>query len=401
MRIAAINTVASQNNAPGQLMMDICDAVVESKGQAMAVYGRGKRDYLNRVRCVRENTSLDVLCHTLLSRICDSEGLHSQYVTQNIIKRLIDFTPDIIHIHNLHGHYINYPILMKWLKKVGIPVVWTMHDCWPFTGHCAYYAAKKCNGFLSGCKSCKYKSDYPKSLISRSSRNYLKKQDAFLGLKKMTIVAVSQWLADEFMDSFMSDYPIEIIPNGVDTDIFKPYDNTKNKKKFKILGVASKWENRKNLQFFLDLSSQIPEDIEINLVGLSQKTKLPANLKAIGSITNRSDLARIYSDADVFINPSRAETFGMTTVEALACGTPVIVNNVTAMPEVIDDEIGYAVDIDNVPSVIQIINRLKSSNEKPITLCRNHVINYYSKRLMTQSYLNLYSEILQERDYFF
>lgn len=395
MRVASINTVAMRSNAPGRLMLDINNAVVGNKGQALVMFGRGDVSHASAVKNVKTSGDFDTLSHALMSRLNDSEGLHSKIATRAMVARLSDFTPDIIHLHNLHGHYLNYPILFDYLRRIDTPIVWTMHDCWAFTGHCAYYAANGCEGIADGCVNCHHRRDYPCSLLSRSGENFNRKVNAFKGVRNMSVVAVSHWLADQLSKSFLGTYPVSIIPNGIDTDVFSPVQPLSPRRKFTILGVAARWDKRKNLRFFIELSKRLPDDCEIKLVGLTrlQRVGLPGGIKAVGGIHDNRDLARVYSESDLFINPSLAETFGMTTVEAMACGTPVIVNNVTALPETVVDGAGFSIDINDMEGVLALISRFRGV-EKPVEVCRSHVVSSYSVKAMTDAYLTLYGELL-------
>ncbi len=399
MRVVAINTVADAHNAPGRIMTEICRAVNNSGGESLLVYGRGTTPV--GIKSYRVGGNVDVLLHTIKSRLTDSEGLHSRNNTFRLIKEIEQFGTDIVHLHNLHGHYLNIPILFDWLKKSQIPVVWTLHDCWAFTGHCAYYSTCNCDLWHNGCQKCKYTKEYPRSYISQSRRNYELKKELFTSLDNMTIVPVSQWLAGEVALSFLNKYKQQVIYNGIDTNEFVP-DNfsTENYARFKILGVASNWENRKNLQFFIDLSEQLFPDEKIVIVGsLSRTQKRLLSLRQIvykDVVTDSRELSDIYASCDIFINPSRAETFGMTTIEAMSCGLPVIVNNATALPEIIANNNGYAVDINDISLVRNTINEIRNASHNYKSICRNHVQVNYSLNAMTEQYKTLYNTIINK-----
>lgn len=388
MKVASINTVATQSNAPGRIMLNISDAIIKSGGKSFVAYGRGESSICNSYKI---GSTCDTVSHTLLSRISDSEGLHSKNATKKLITQLESFNPDIIHLHNIHGHYINYQILMQWLKDCNIPIVWTMHDCWAFTGHCCHYSANGCDRWKTGCEKCEFAYTYPRSFLSRSKRNFELKRELFSSLPNLTIVAVSNWLANELKQYYLNKYPIEVIHNGIDTEIFKPIPHSSNGK-FRLLGVASHWGENKNIEFFNLLANKISSDEEIIIVGdipIRKRLQLHKNITHIGHFRSQKKLAEIYSSADVFINPSREETFGMTTIEAMACGTPVIVNNTTALPEVITPETGYAIDLNDIDDVYDTLQHIKNIPNR-FANCRQHIINNYSLNHMTSQYLNLY-----------
>ena len=394
MKVASINTVATQSNAPGRIMLNISDAIIESGGKSFVAYGRGESSICNSYKI---GSTCDTIIHTLYSRISDSEGLHSINATKKLIAQLVNFSPDIVHLHNIHGHYISYQILMQWLKDCNIPIVWTMHDCWAFTGHCCHYTANKCDKWKNGCIDCKYSYTYPHSISSQSKRNFELKRELFSSLPNLTIVAVSSWLANELKQSFLNKFPIEVIHNRIDPEIFKPMPHSSNGK-FRILGVASHWGENKNIEFFNHLANKISIDKEIIIVGdipMKRRLQLHKNITHIGKFHSAEKLAEIYSSADVFINPSREETFGMTTIEAMACDTPVIVNNATALPEVITPDTGYAIDINDIDAVYDMLQHIKN-NPNHFANCRQHIINNYALNHMTSQYLKLYQSKMRK-----
>ncbi len=396
MKVVALNTVANIDNAPGRIMLDICQAVISSGGSATAIYGRGKTPLHNNVKLKKAGNSTEVLCHTFLSRLTDSEGLHSKRATRKLIRYLDSERPDIIHLHNLHGHYINYPLLVKWINATKTPVVWTLHDTWAITGHCASYC--DCDQWKNRCKNCQHKEYYPKSIFKNNAENnFTLKEQLFSSIENMTIVPVSNWLANEIKQSFLGKYPIVTIPNGIDTEIFSPNIAKKDKNnRFKILGVASNWNKNKGLNTFIELASKLDDDNQIILVG-KNLPKMPQSIIRFDCKLAPKELAELYNIADVFINPSLTETFGMTTIEAMACGTPVIVNDKTALPEIITAQTGKAIATENINAVLDAITEIKTQRKESFTdNCINHVHNNYSLQQMTNSYLNLYDKILRQ-----
>lgn len=393
MKIVAINTVASDSNAPGGIMSQICKAAMGRGDIVLAVYGRG--DAPQDVPNVRVGNDIDILLHAVKSRLYDSSGRHSIVSTKRLIRLLAEFSPDIVHLHNLHGYYINYPLLMQWLKQTGVPVVWTLHDCWAYTGHCAYYTYNRCHEWKRGCRECLFKNAYPKSILASDAEyNFKLKKDLFTTLPNLTIVPVSEWLAKEVGQSFLQQVPRVIIPNGVDTDKFRPR-STSREKKCSVLGVAAKWDSRKNFEFFIGLANLLP-DIKITVVGsttLRQRKIAPKNITIIDRISDRYALSEIYSSVDIFINPSMEETFGMTTIEAMACGVPVIVNNSTAMAEIVTAETGFAVNIDSLDEVQNAIKCIMRKLEAYRLSCRNHAVKNYSMVQMTDNYLDVYDRL--------
>ena len=390
MRIFAINTVARTDNAPGRIMTQIAQAASRQGHEVMVAYGRGLPP--KGIASTRIGGTMNVLWHTMRSRLDDAEGLASMGATLRLIKEITEFKPDVVHLHNLHGHYINYLHLFDFLNCERIPVVWTLHDSWAYTGHCAYYAANGCYNWKTGCEKCEFFKDYPKSICCNSAQNLELKKKSFTNAH---IIAVSQWLGNEIEQSFLRDMPLTVIPNGVDAFSFRPTDVIRNNR-LTIVGVANNWEPRKNFDFFANLAKRLP-DAQIKIVGnasSAQKRKSGSNIKFLGHIADPSQLSEIYTNADVYINASREETFGMTTIEAMACGTPVIVNNATALPEVVNSDTGLIVDIDNIESVVSAIDSITHSHINYHETCRNHVITHYSLKRMTDQYIRVYNEVL-------
>lgn len=315
----------------GRIVSDIASKLIKSGNEVLACYGRDYKE--TGVPTYKIGTKVGVFFHALLSRIFDSCGLHSKHATKKLIKKIIEFSPDLIHLHNLHGYYINYRLLFKFLKEYNRPIVWTLHDCWAFTGHCAYFDFAECKKWKHNCSKCPQKHSYPKSfLFDMSARNFLMKKDAFLGVSNMTIVTPSKWLADLVKQSFLKEYKVQVINNGVDTNVFKKNYKaefkTKNNLLSKkiILGVASPWSKRKGFDDFLALSSFISDEYSVVMIGIDKKQskQLPNNVIGIKKTTNINELVDIYSSSYVLLNTTYEDNYPTVNLEAQACGCPVI-----------------------------------------------------------------------------
>lgn len=306
---------------------------------------------------------MNVLSHVLYSRIFDCHGFASKISTKKFLKWLDEYHPDMLWLHNIHGYYINIEMLFQWIKNHKIEVRWTLHDCWAFTGHCTLFSVAKCERWKSQCYSCPQKKLYPSSFgRDNSKENFQRKKDLFLSVKNMTLITPSYWLADLVRQSFLGKYPIEIMYNTIDDTIFKPTESNFRVKfglesKIVLLGVSYIWNTSKGLDDFMKLSDMVDERFQIFLVGLSRKQmkKLPKKIMGIERTANQNELAEIYTAADFFINPSVEETFGMTTVEALMCGTKAIVYSGTACEEIANKYGGIVVKKNNV---IEIYNTI-------------------------------------------
>ena len=312
---------------------------------------------------VRIGTMKDVYFHALMTRLTDRHGFFSRGATKRFLKWADEYNPDFLWLHNIHGYYINIEMLFKWIKsRPQMRVNWTLHDCWTFTGHCTHFIVAKCDKWKTHCGKCPQKDRYPSSLVDNSRRNYDDKRRLFTGVKDMTIITPSEWLAGLVKRSFLGEYPVEVRNNTIDTEIFKPTPSDFRVKynlegKIIVLGVASVWDDRKGLDDFVKLSVMLdPEKFAIVLVGLTPKQikAIPKNITAIQRTNNQKELAEIYTAADVYVNPSREETFGMTTLEATSCGTKSIVYEDTACEEVAE-KIGGIVAHQNIDDLYKAI----------------------------------------------
>ena len=296
---------------------------------------------------------LGVYANALKARFFDNEGRNAKAATRKLLKYLDEYNPDVIWIHNLHGYYVNYEILFAWIKSRDVQVKWTLHDCWAFTGHCAYFSAIGCDAWRTVCDNCPQRDKYPKAYASRAKSNHEAKKRAFSGVTDLEIFTPSEWMADLVRKSFLGSYRVSVRENQIDTSIFQRQEsdfrekyNLENKKI--VLGVASVWEERKGLKTFLQLADMLGEDYKVVLVGLNPSQTEDAikhtNVLPIPRTSSPIELAKIYSAADVFVNPSLEETFGLTTAEAASCGAKVIVYKNTACEEVAKKYGGISVE---------------------------------------------------------
>lgn len=396
LKILQINSVCG-NGSTGRIATDLYNIIEEEGYESVIAYGRN--DASQEINTIKIGTNFDNYMHVAKTRISDKHGFGSTKATITFINQIKDYDPDIIHLHNIHGYYLNIEILFNYLRESNKPIVWTLHDCWAFTGHCAYYSMIKCTRWKTECHDCPLKNKYPASKFADNSRwNYLRKKELFTSLDNLFLVTPSEWLANEVKLSYLSEYPLTVINNGIDLKAFRPTENDFKlnyniEDKFIILGVASFWDERKGLATFVELSEKLNEDFQIILVGLTdnQKKAIPRNILCISKTNSIKELADIYSAADIFINPSREETMGLVTVEALACGTPAIVYNATAIPEVIDSTCGFVIEENNVNDLIEAIKKCKVKN-----FIKNDCLNrakMYEKADKFKEYIRLYKNI--------
>lgn len=393
MKIFQINTVCGVGST-GHIVLDIDDVLQGAGHNCMIAYGRGPAP--DRKHVYRIGSNWDIIQHGVFTRITDRHGFASCQATKELIKTMEAYAPDMIHLHNLHGYYLNIEILFHWLRSCGIPIIWTLHDCWAYTGHCAHYSYAKCTRWRIQCTSCPQKKEYPASFFwDASQSNYKRKKDIFTGIPYLYIVTPSRWLAGEVKKSFLSAYPVHFISNGIDLTCFRPIISDYKERngignKIMLLGVANNWNTKKGYEEFKKLADRLDARFEIVLVGLTQKQSkgLHRNMRGIPRTNNAEELAVIYSAADVFINPSREETMGLVTVEALACGTPAIVYPCTAVPETVDALSGIVVqDIEQLVQEISALSFHRISSESCINRAKD-----YDKHKQYMKYLELYME---------
>ena len=352
MKYAQVNSFS--NGSTGALMFRM-RAEREALGDECRVFwGRG-RDAANQGEC-RFATRANVLLDALLTRMDDRAGFHSRAATRRLLDELDRFDPDIVHLHNLHGYYVNTEMLFTWLAKRNQQTIWTLHDCWAFTGHCAHFTYANCNQWKSPCGClgpCPQKGEYPKAVFaSACKRNFDDKRRLFtlLPADRMTLIAPSRWLAGLVADSFLANYPVEVRPNEIDRTVFKPTPSDVRDRfgigdRFIILGVASPWTQRKGLDDFIRLAADLDDAFAIVLVGLSegQIRALPAGVVGIPRTDSPQKLAEFYTSADIFFNPTGEDNYPTVNLEAEACGTPVITYDTGGCRETLHDSRSAAV----------------------------------------------------------
>lgn len=350
------------------------------------------------------STRQENLIHRIISVFTGISGKGTKGGTRRLLKRLDEIKPDVIHLHNLHGWYINVPMLFDYIKKNNIRTVWTLHDCWGFTAQCSHFTVEKCEKWKTGCYSCPRYRLYPYTFVDRTKKMWKLKKEWLTGVKDLTIVTPSQWLADLVKQSFLKEYPVKVINNGIDLSVFKPLGsdfrekyNLQNKKI--VLGVASGWGYRKGLDVFVELSKCLPQDYQIVLVGTDEKVdkQLPDSIISIHRTQNQRELAEIYSMADVFVNPTREENYPTVNMEALACGTPVVTFKTGGSPEIIDSTCGSAVDVDDIDALQQEIRRacVDCLYLREACIERAKGFDMYKRY---EEYVNLYKFTERERD---
>lgn len=438
MKIVQINTFPYK--ATGSIMMGIHEMLLENGFDSYVVWGRGRDSENKREIVIKDN--IGTKFHGVFTRLTDRTGFASWRATRKLISELEMIKPDIIHLHNIHGYYLNIEMLFTYIKKKNIKVVWTLHDCWSMTGHCAYFDMIGCEKWKAGCKKCEQKNTYPASKVLDSSEwNWEKKRELFNGLN-LSIVTPCEWLKSIVQKSYLSEYPVRVIYNGIDINKFRPNYRAEVKRKYSpdnkplVLGVASEWTERKGLSDFINLSRN-NTDIKFVVVGLTQDQLkgLPEGMTGICRTNNVDELIALYSVADVFFNPTYEDNYPTTNLEALACGTPVVTYDTGGSPESIEqafkicgmrigtvikkisprkvdlrkviEEIRKMITLNNTPVYSgggYSVNSVNVNNNNPILDTDNrdsslrkdcrYVALLYDKGLRFADYLNLYNELL-------
>ena len=399
--------VTVNSGSTGKIAEDIGRIAISRGWRSIIAYGRKSGSSQNEL--IKIGDSLSINWHGLESRLFDNHGLASVSSTKSFLKRVDAINPDIVHLHNIHGYYINYKLLFDYLAAKRIPIIWTLHDCWPFTGHCAYFDFAHCDRWKKGCYApCPCKSSYPSSIcFDGSKRNYYLKNSAFSSVDDLLLVPVSNWLKGLIDHSFLKSYPSCVIHNGIDLDVFRPIscDSTTSdaygiKDRKVILGVANNWEARKGLHDFIKLRNLLDESFVIVLVGVNdkQRVSLPKGIIGINRTQNQAELARLYSLSDIFLNLTYEDNYPTTNLEAMACGTPVLTYRTGGSPESISPLTGWVVEKGDIQSVAGIVRRLVAQDKSDILemrkSCRNRAEKEFNKTSCFNDYFGLYEDIL-------
>lgn len=408
MKIVQINTVCNTGST-GKIAADLYYIAEKAGDTPFIAYGRGTAP--DEMKSFKIGNSIDFVHHVLVNFFLGKSGLGSKAVTRRFLKWLDEIKPDVLHLHNLHGFYIHVEMLFEYIKAHNIPVVWTLHDCWPLTGQCAHFDYAGCAKWQTACQKCPiYRSNYPYSLFRDNSRqNYQLKKAAFTGVKNMTIVTPSNWLADIVSKSYLKEYPVTVIPNGINLDVFKPAFDEAHSSTGKnlltanasspqiVLGVANVWTKQKGLDFFLRLSDLLDDCYHIVLVGLSKKqqskikSKYGRRITALTKTSTQEELVSWYQKAYVYVNPTLEDNFPTTNLEALACGTPVITFNTGGSPESITEKCGIVVEKGNMGQLKEAILSLDKKTEITSLACRERAMEF-DRSLRFKEYLKLYKQ---------
>ena len=398
MKILLINEVCGVTST-GTICADLAEYLISRGHEVRVLYGRQDSPDRCNEYGIRIAGKMDVLMGALSSRLFDNCGLSNGSATKRAIDIIREFSPDVIHLHNLHGYFINYRMLFNEIKAMDIPVVYTLHDCWALTGHCAYFDIAGCDKWKTGCGSCPQKCKYPKSLfLDNSKRNFTEKKKACDNLPNMKVIVPSEWLKGIVKSSIFK-RDAYVIANGIDTKIFCPKEGNYFEKlgladKKVILGVASLWEARKGISFFAELAERIPKEYKIVLVGIGdgQKKDIPKSIITIPRTSDKEELAYIYSSAYVYLNPTLEENYPTTNLESICCGTPVITFASGGSPE---SATYYGTVCDkNIESIMDALYRVEEISQDRLEEARV----FFDSSRMHAEYERMYKSCCERSD---
>ena len=405
-KLLQINPVIRTNTSTGRIMQEIGELALANGWESYIAYSGG-RDGIRpcKSHLMPVGSKISVALHGLWTRLTDRHGLASNLATKRFIKEIERLQPDVIHIHNIHGYFLNYKILFDYLKRTDIPVIWTIHDCWIYTGHCYYYSSIQCDRWKTGCGKCPQQRQFPTSwFVDCSRQNFKDKSIAFNSIKdKLTIVPVSKWIRGEMAQSFMKDCHYQIIHNGIDLNVFDVQTDDKavrekyglGDKKI-ILGLASIWSKEKGWDDFVKMSEMLNEDEVIVMVGVSeeQQKSLPKNIVAIRRTENVRQLAKLYSAATAFVNPTWQDNYPTVNLEAIACGTPVVTYRTGGSIEAVTEKTGFIVEQGDVKGLLEAVRKIAERGKVQYTAeCRAHALKNFRKEERYADYLKLYESL--------
>lgn len=398
MKLLQINSGANTGST-GRIAEDIGKVMMARGHQSYIAYGRDSRPSASGL--IRIGGDMDIYLHGLRTALFDRHGFGSAKATRDFIRKVEKIAPDAIGMHNIHGYYLNIREWFSYLSSAGTPLLWTLHDCWAFTGHCTYFDDIGCDRWQTGCHSCPKLRKYPASYFSDNSKsNYLDKNRLFNSASDMEIIVPSQWLRGLVQKSFLAGRKVHVIHNGVNTRVFRPMDSDLKdrlglKGKRVVMGCANTWDKRKGLYDLVKMREMLPDTVAIVAVGLSKEQikGLPAGIHGFARTSGPEDLAGFYNMADVFVNPTYQDNFPTTNIEALACGTPVVTYRTGGSPEAVDAETGIVVEKGDLAGMVRAIHELSCAGSLTGERCRQRAVSHFEQHKQFSLYAEIFERI--------
>ena len=416
-KLLQINPVLRTSTSTGRIMKEIGELAMANGWESYVAYSKGRDGLPGSTSIpVPVGNKASVAWHGLQTRILDRHGLGSVLATKRFIEDIRRIRPDIIHIHNIHGYFLNYRILFDFLSHSGIQVIWTVHDCWLYTGHCYHYMYAGCDRWKTGCGHCPQRWKFPRSLLAdRSARNFRDKRDAFCSMPedRLTIVPVSDWMRSEMSESFLKDYRFQVIHNGIDTDVFSPQPALESEvrrcyglgDRHVILGIASIWSEEKGLNDFVEMAAKLESDEVIVLVGMDRRqlddvlsrcgrTALGDRIVAVKRTADVHQLAGLYSTADVLVNPTWQDNYPTVNLEAISCGTPVVTYRTGGSIEAVAGDTGFVVEQGDIEGLVDAVRRVETLGKANfMDACRSRAVKEFRKEDRYAEYIELYERL--------
>ena len=400
MRVFQLNTFCGVKST-GRIACEIAKLVEADGGECRIGYGVPGISSDSEPYAVRIGSVIGRKLHAVLRKLFDAEGYGSWFATLQLIRQIKAFKPDLIHLHNLHGCYLHLPLLFRYFQKADIPIVWTLHDCWPFTGHCAYFDYSGCEKWMKHCHHCPQQKSYPVCIgIDGSFRNHRMKRKYFSLPGYITFAAPCEWITKHLKSSGLRHYPFKVIANGVNRKVFHPVKSDLRERfglqNHKIcLAVASEWDHRKGLSYLLELAEKMDDRYRFVVIGLSEEQidTLPAHVIGIKNTTDTNELAAWYTTADCLVNPTLEDNMPMVNLESLACGTPVVVFETGGCPEAVDDKSGIVVPKGDTDALVAAVEKATNG----IFTAENCIMRaaQFDCEQTFQQYLALYKELVK------
>lgn len=398
-KLLQINPVIKENTSTGKIMRTLGELAQAAGWESYVAYSRA-RDGVppHSSRLVPVGNKVDLLLHWVATRLFDAHGLASCLATRRFVARLRELNPDVIHIHNIHGYFLNYKILSRALARMGKPVVWTVHDCWLYTGHCYHYASAGCERWKTGCHHCPQKKAFPASrLLDRSRRNWEDKKKAFCSIPGLTLVTVSRWMKGEIARSFLGGVRCEVIHNGINLDTFRPSPSAETALAYGTyyLAVASIWLPEKGLQDLEKLSSVLDADERLVVVGKRPSGhRFPRNVVCLERTADAAALACLYTEAVALVNPTWQDNYPTVNMEAIACGTPVVSYRTGGSPESITPQTGRVVEQGDVEGLAEALHAIRRQGKEHFSeACRSYALAHFRAQDRFNDYIQLYESL--------